>query len=334
MNLLVSLATPIVCALSPHIIFAPNYARKQRFRILAPLTLDRRVTVLFLAAAQVDSNLVAKATHFATRFAFPPKPSGSSLTSGEVRNLRLRRIPLRLITFIPSLSCYQFNQQYIDFTLRLCYNIFTTNNKCGGTTMTFGQKIKRLRTENNWTQEQFAELMGVSAQAVSRWETDASMPDISLIVPLAYTFNVTCDYLLGMDLSNKKKDIIRIRKKAFESIVGDNPNKWSNAAEMMRNGLKQYPDSWMLKTGLLVFLAVLSMPKHNSDYIKAGEELNALCEEIISKCPIKEYQYRAIYYLCGAAKVTNNVNRATELAKSMPQQSYCQEELLKRIEGI
>jgi transcriptional regulator with XRE-family HTH domain len=35
--------------------------------------------------------------------------------------------------------------------------------------MTLGEKIKKLRVENNWTQEKFAEMMGVSAQAVSRW---------------------------------------------------------------------------------------------------------------------------------------------------------------------
>ena len=103
--------------------------------------------------------------------------------------------------------------------------------------MTFGEKIKKLRMENNWTQEQFAEMMGVSAQAVSRWETDSSMPDISMLAPIAYTFNVSCDYLLGVNLNSKEQDIIRIRKEAFESIVGENPNKWVNAYNMIKEGL-------------------------------------------------------------------------------------------------
>ena len=140
--------------------------------------------------------------------------------------------------------------------------------------MTLGEKIKKLRVENNWTQEKFAEMMGVSAQAVSRWETDSSMPDISMLAPIAYTFNVSCDYLLGVDLNSKEKDIFRIRKEAFESIVGDNPNKWVNAYNMIKEGLKQYPDSWMLKDSLVVFLDVLAMPKHNEDYLSAGKELN------------------------------------------------------------
>ncbi len=198
--------------------------------------------------------------------------------------------------------------------------------------MTFGEKIKKLRMEKNWTQEQFAEIMGVSAQAVSRWETDSSMPDISMLAPIAYTFNVSCDYLLGINLNSKEKDIFRIRKEAWESIVEENPNKWVNAYNMIKEGLKQFPDSWMLKDSLAHFLAVLAMPKHNKNYLSAGRELNQLCEDIIAKCPTPSYRYNAIYHLCGAATVTNNRERALELAKAMPKHYQCQEELLKRID--
>ena len=65
--------------------------------------------------------------------------------------------------------------------------------------MSFGQRIKTLRREANMTQEQRAELLSISPQAVSRWETDMAMPDISLLPPLANLFHVTTDHLLGMD---------------------------------------------------------------------------------------------------------------------------------------
>ena len=199
--------------------------------------------------------------------------------------------------------------------------------------MTFGEKIKKLRMENKWTQEQFAEMMGVSAQAVSRWETDSSMPDISMLAPIAYTFNVSCDYLLGVDLQSKEKEIFRIRKEAWESILVEKPNKWAYGCNMIREGLKQYPDSWVLKESLIGFLGILAFPEQNDDYAVAGEDLKRVCEEIIEKCPIKKYQYTAIFHICNAASVTNNKERATELAKSMPHQYESQEELLKRIDG-
>lgn len=78
--------------------------------------------------------------------------------------------------------------------------------------MTFGKTIKDLRIKNNMTQEKLAELLNISPQAVSRWETNCAMPDISLLPPLANLFNVTTDYLLGMD--TYKKDL---RKAEFDA---------------------------------------------------------------------------------------------------------------------
>ena len=80
--------------------------------------------------------------------------------------------------------------------------------------MTFGQTIKSLRREANMTQENLAELLSISPQAISRWETDVAMPDISLLPPLANLFNVTTDYLLGMETYQKD-----LRKAEFDEAT-------------------------------------------------------------------------------------------------------------------
>ena len=77
--------------------------------------------------------------------------------------------------------------------------------------MSFGRIIKKLRRDADMTQEKLAELLSISPQAVSRWETDCAMPDISLIPPLANLFGVTTDYLLEMDQYQKD-----LRKAEFE----------------------------------------------------------------------------------------------------------------------
>ena len=64
--------------------------------------------------------------------------------------------------------------------------------------MTIGERIKQLRKKNELTQEQLADYLYVSYQAVSKWECGASSPDLSLIVPLAKLLHVTTDELLGM----------------------------------------------------------------------------------------------------------------------------------------
>ena len=65
--------------------------------------------------------------------------------------------------------------------------------------MTIGQNIKFYRKEQGLTQRELAEILGVSVQAVSKWETDMGAPDISLIVPLATALDVSTDALFDYE---------------------------------------------------------------------------------------------------------------------------------------
>lgn len=62
---------------------------------------------------------------------------------------------------------------------------------------TIGQTIRRLRLEQHLTQDQLAKRIGVTDQAVSCWEKDVELPDISNIVPLSEALHVSTDLLLG-----------------------------------------------------------------------------------------------------------------------------------------
>ena len=59
-----------------------------------------------------------------------------------------------------------------------------------------GQIIKRLRKERNFTQEELAEQLGVSRQAVSKWETDAGLPDLERLTALSRLYHITLDELV------------------------------------------------------------------------------------------------------------------------------------------
>ncbi len=61
-----------------------------------------------------------------------------------------------------------------------------------------GQRIRALRKKNDLTQEKLADYLGVSYQAVSKWETGVSSPDLALIRPLTKLLHVTADELLGI----------------------------------------------------------------------------------------------------------------------------------------
>ena len=60
-----------------------------------------------------------------------------------------------------------------------------------------GQRIKKLRKKNDLTQEQLADYLGVTYKAVSKWECGLTLPDLSLIVPLARILQISADELLS-----------------------------------------------------------------------------------------------------------------------------------------
>lgn len=62
--------------------------------------------------------------------------------------------------------------------------------------MTMGEKILHMRKARGWSQEELAEQIGVSRQAVSRWESDSAKPDADKIISICELFGVSADYIL------------------------------------------------------------------------------------------------------------------------------------------
>ena len=65
--------------------------------------------------------------------------------------------------------------------------------------MYLSDNIKRLRLQKKLTQEQLAVRLGVSAQAVSKWERNVTYPDVTLLLPLSKELDISLDGLLGND---------------------------------------------------------------------------------------------------------------------------------------
>ena len=85
-------------------------------------------------------------------------------------------------------------------------------------TMNIGAVIKKMRQEQGMVQEQVAEYLNVSTQAVSRWETGSALPDITQVPALANLFNCSADMLLGVDIALKKEHIAKIEKEAHRGL--------------------------------------------------------------------------------------------------------------------
>lgn len=71
--------------------------------------------------------------------------------------------------------------------------------------MTLGDKLAKLRRENNYTQEQLAEILGVSRQAISKWESGAAYPETEKLIRLGRLYKCSMDYLLMDEMEREPK---------------------------------------------------------------------------------------------------------------------------------
>lgn len=102
-----------------------------------------------------------------------------------------------------------------------------------------GEKIKILRKRDNITQERLAEVIGVTGQAISKWESGNGYPDIEYITPIANFFNVTTDYLFNHDTEGKRRKIDE-----YCEVYDAHYREWKPFQEridMMRQALAEFP---------------------------------------------------------------------------------------------
>ena len=74
--------------------------------------------------------------------------------------------------------------------------------------LSIGNKIKTLRKQRGITQEQLADSIGISFQAVSKWENNQSCPDISVLPDLADVFGISVDELLGKGGAAREAEVV------------------------------------------------------------------------------------------------------------------------------
>lgn len=71
--------------------------------------------------------------------------------------------------------------------------------------MTIGEKLQKLRKDSNYTQEELADIMSVSRQSISKWESDVAFPETEKLITLSKLYQCSIDYLLNEDSEEKAK---------------------------------------------------------------------------------------------------------------------------------
>ena len=145
--------------------------------------------------------------------------------------------------------------------------------------MKLGEKIKSLRKQKNISQEVFAGYLGVSFQAVSKWETGTTMPDVTMIPAIASFFGVSTDELFDFNLFETEKQVSEIRHEAYKYRFTDS----AKAESILRDGLQRFPGNDIILNNLLYTL----------DYQTRGGEVISLCKTLIESTKDDSVKYDA-----------------------------------------
>lgn len=145
--------------------------------------------------------------------------------------------------------------------------------------MNISNNIHELRKERGMTQSELAEKLGVSEQAVSKWENDVCSPDVSLFPVIASVFNVSIDRIFGYH-THSYEDEVKSILLAYEASMDT-----YREIEIATEGLKRYPNSPELKVNLAFSLAMLYRISSNETEKKnAVEKAISLCCEVLDNC--------------------------------------------------
>ena len=192
--------------------------------------------------------------------------------------------------------------------------------------MSIETTIRRLRREHNMTQERLAEILSISPQAVSRWETGAAMPDISLIAPLCNIFSITSDELLEIDIQNRQAKIDEYANEycKFASAVQKTEELRQYTIRKLREGLRMFPEAKLLKQQLTTVLW-LNIEKPSDPEEK--KEMCRLAKELIDTTTDMKEKSRYIYMYCSYARFTGNSKAGKALADLLPEMECSRQQL-------
>ena len=175
--------------------------------------------------------------------------------------------------------------------------------------MSIGTTIKKLRRDRNITQEQLAEMLGVSTNAVSQWECDKTAPDISHLPILANIFEVSADILLEIDIAKSKKQS-EIKEFTAKYSEFHSQGKTEERLKLCRTMQKKYPNDETVRYYLLRVLQFGYIDESFDEIVMLGEQL--------LESTNMEYKMGAIRGLCFTYLHRGDRAKALQYADMMP----------------
>ena len=181
--------------------------------------------------------------------------------------------------------------------------------------MKLSDKLIELRKQNNWSQEEFAEKLDISRQAVSRWENETALPDAQNILRISKLFHVTADYLLNDDYE-KEEDI-------------PSASTTEEAAPLVQ---KKKPLHLMYAIGSVIILCAVcaivgAVIGKNASTVHIHDGLSSVKEHVVAPTCTQEGSYDEVVYCAACNEEVLRTHRSTEMLAHTPSKSVKKDEI-------
>ncbi len=193
----------------------------------------------------------------------------------------------------------------------------------------FGSILRDLRLERDLTQSEVGEAIGVTPQAVSKWENENGLPDVVQLIPLADYFGVTVDKLLGHDPDKDEREIAAHIER-MEGKLTDEGN-WQAQMDENRAMLRKYPKDCRLMVQMCRILYFY--PKETGidctpESDKCADELVEWGEKVLRESTDSYLRNEAVRWLVYTLDIQGKFDKGKKYAEMMPPFDLCRESLM------
>lgn len=195
--------------------------------------------------------------------------------------------------------------------------------------LNIGDVIFKLRKKKGITQDELSRFVGVSTAAVSKWESNSSYPDITLLPVLATFFNVSIDELLNFKVELSDEEVMEIYSKCeTEFSKGD----LEKAITMSKDCIKKYPNSYFLKLRIACLFFAYSWKTQEECKINNMKMYSiSLLEDICANCNNTEFVEAALFQLGALYLEMKECDKAVEALNKIPKSKCDPNDILSSV---